>query len=105
MKIVDELLLESFRAPGRCEYCGHYCQRREPHHIFSRGMGGGSRLDVRINLISLCPAFVGQECHNQYHAGHILRCDLLAIVAKREGRLQTDIEAEIYKLRRARKAS
>lgn len=73
----------------RCEWCkaaGPVC----PHHLKHRGMGGGSRLDVRINLIALC-----QTDHDAYHAGHILRADLLAVVAQREDCLQDEIETVI----------
>jgi hypothetical protein len=61
-------------------------------------MGGGGRLDIRINLLALC-----WQCHNEVHAGHIQRCDLLAIVAARENCLQADIVSEIARLRRAQK--
>lgn len=98
MRIVDEKTLALFRGPGQCEFCKKVVSRREPHHIFSRGAG---RLDVAINLVSLCAAFAGGDnCHAAYHNGDIARYDLLAIVAYREGRLQHEIEAEIWRLRR-----
>lgn len=94
MRIVDEQLLEEFRH-GPCCWCG----KRGPTdaaHVFARGMGGGSRLDVRINLCSLCRA-----CHWFSHSGHRpLRCDLLALVAAREGLQQAEIEREIFRLLR-----
>lgn len=58
-------------------------------------MGGGSRLDIRINLMSLCRI----PCHNDAD-GKIPRCSLLEIVAKREGRTPDSIEEEIWRLLR-----
>ncbi len=98
MKVIDEGLLDEFRSAGRCEFCGKHFQSRHPHHLWARGMGGGSRLDVRINIIALCP-----PCHNATHAGIIMRPDLLAVVAAREGLLQSQIEEEIWRLRRTPK--
>ncbi len=101
MKIIDKPLLRRFAGPGVCEHCKRKVSSRDPHHLFGRGMGGGRRFDIPLNLISLCSAFSGGEnCHARYHAGQILREMLLAIVAKREGCLQSDIEAEIWRLRR-----
>lgn len=53
MVIIDEDLLDEFRQ-GSCEWPG--CSRSpcDPHHVFERGAGGGNRLDVRWNLMSLC---------------------------------------------------
>lgn len=97
MILIDDNLLDEFRSRLCCEWC-----RRpglvQPHHIFCRGMGGGSRLDIRRNLIGLCP-----HCHHEVHAGHIARFDLLAIVAQREKCQQADIEEEVYKLLREKK--
>lgn len=96
MIIKDVKLLNRFRQGGPCEYCKRMTIRRQPHHIFCRGLNSARRLDVAINLIALC-----LQCHADFHNGRILRCDLLALVAAREQRLQGDIEAEIYQLRRA----
>ncbi len=96
MQVIDPKLLERFRQGGRCEWCGAWCPCREPHHIFSKGMGGGSQLDIRINLISL-----DRKCHDAVHRGDILRIDLLAVVAAREGTTQDRIVEEIYRIRRA----
>lgn len=98
MRIVNERLLDEFRSARCCEWCRQPA-RCEAHHVFCRGMGSATRLDVRVNLLSLC-----RLCHQKFHDGNILRCDLLAIVAQREGRLQDEIEREIYALRRAPKA-
>lgn len=95
MIIADEKLLATYRGPGFCEHCRRMTPRRQPHHIFCRGMGGAHRLDVAINLIALCP-----DCHARFHNGRILRATFLAIVAQREGRLQDEMEAELWRLRR-----
>src|ERR1700722_12838836 len=72
VKVINEPLLSSMRVPGLCESCRELCMRREPHHILTRGMGGASRMDVRINLVSLCP-----PCHRAHHDGNDpLTCDL-----------------------------
>jgi hypothetical protein len=97
MIILDPQLLFEFRLKGRCEWCSK-ARPVNAHHIFCRGLGGGSRLDVAINLIALCPF-----CHSDFHNGHIARYDLLAIVAKREGKLQDEIVTEIYRLLRTPK--
>ncbi len=96
MIVKDEALLDEFRSGGPCEWCKRWAEPRQPHHLFARGHGGGNRLDVRINLAALC-----HECHRAHHDGHRpLRCDLLAVVAAREGLIQNEIEAEIMQLRR-----
>jgi hypothetical protein len=99
MKIIDEDLLNDFRTAPCCEWCKKKNRGGlQPHHIFSRGMGGSSRLDVAINLTALCAI-----CHRMVHDGHIARFDLLAIVAVREGMMQDKIEEEIYRLQRLKK--
>ncbi len=94
MQVIDPKLLTLFRT-GPCGWCGHWVAC-EPHHLFSRGMGGGSQLDIRINLLSLC-----RSCHDAFHLGHICRFDLLAVVAARERTTQDKIVEEIHRLRRA----
>lgn len=102
MRVKDENLLALFRGAGPCGWCNRWCRERHPHHLFGRGMGGAWRLDIRVNLIALGGPF-DCNCHGQVHQGHIQRCDLLAVVAAREGVQQADIEAEVYRLRRERK--
>lgn len=83
VKIIDKELLAEFHRRGLCERCR---QRRktEPHHVFGRGVGGGTRLDIRLNLLALC-----HDCHRLYHDGKVPRAELVAIVAARE-KLTTD---------------
>ena len=98
--IINKPLLESFRQKERCEYCGLVVSTwqgstLEPHHHPQRrGMSGGTRLDIPLNLIALCSRGP-RGCHQRFHAGEILGFDLLAIIAAREGVLQTDIEDTI----------
>jgi hypothetical protein len=97
VKIIDENLLRSFREKPRCEWCGKpNVGQLQPHHVRCRGMGGGGRLDVPVNLIALCAV----PCHDDAHHGRITATDLLAVVAAREGVLQQDIIDEVNRLRR-----
>jgi hypothetical protein len=99
VKVVDPKLLDTFRGAGACSWCNRWCRYRHAAHVFARGMGGGGRLDVALNLVSLCP-----ECHLEHHDGRRpLRCDLLAVVAAREGMLQGEVEAQLHRLRRQAK--
>lgn len=93
MTIKDERLLDIFRAMP-CEHCGYHTA--EPHHVYAKGMGGGGRLDVRVNLVALC-----RVCHSQHHNGNSpTRAVLLGIVAQREKTTTDAIQDEIYRLRR-----
>lgn len=78
----NQSLLREMSGPGRCEWCSFACYR-DPHHLWKRGMSGGSRLDIRVNIASLC-----RECHDRTELPRgkqqITRTDLLRIVAKRE---------------------
>lgn len=100
--IIDEKLLDEFRKPGKCEWCGARCRLREPAHVYGRGHGGGRRLDVRFNLISLGSTRAFQcECHTLHHAGERpIQCDLAAKVAEREKTTQDAIEEALYAIRR-----
>jgi hypothetical protein len=94
--IKDEHLLAEFRAKTDCERCKRWCPGElDVHHVFARGMGGGKRLDVRINLLGLC-----RWCHHDFHSGRISRRELLDLVACREQRRPGSIVTEIYRLRR-----
>lgn len=90
MIIRDEKLLDFFRGAGACELCGKGCMRREPHHVIAKGMGGGRRLDIRINIVAVGSS-PGMECqcHNNVDtASEKSRC--LRIIAERE---RTTVEA------------
>jgi len=101
MIVIDDGLLWEFRLARKCEWCGRAApQGCDPHHLWCRGFGGGGRLDVRVNLISVC-----RDCHRLIGDGKIARHDLLAVVAARERCLQDDIESAIHELRRAPRGS
>ncbi len=102
MKVIDEATLDRFRGPGKCELCCKMVRQREAHHVVCRGMGGGSRLDVPINLLSLCATFAGGDnCHHAAHnARSVSRDRLLLIVALREGVTVESIVDDIHRLRR-----
>lgn len=95
----NEDLLEYFRNRPACEVCGKppaRGTRLDPHHIKARGIGGGSRLDVALNLVALC-----RRCHDRVHSGMIATITLWSIVAKREGLSCGDgAEGAIYRLLR-----
>ncbi len=101
MNLLDEPLLKTFRGPGCCEYCGRYVGRREAAHVMGKGMGRSRRLDHRLNLVALCGAFEGDNCHYKHHWGaKPTTSDLLAVIAKREKMSVDDVECELYRLRR-----
>ena len=78
MIVINEPLLAEL---GRAVVCG-YCRRAmhcHVHHVWAKGLGGGHRLDVRVNLIPLCV-----WCHRKHHDGNLARQDLILMVAQRE---------------------
>lgn len=77
--------LDRFRQAGLCEWCGLYLGRREPHHLVSRGHAGGTRLDIPANLVSLCPFFQGNNCHQRFGDDPRCRGRFLRIICDREG--------------------
>ena len=81
MQWIEEAILTLFRNEGLCDWCMLPCKQRDPHHtVIRRGTGGGSRIDLAINLTALC-----HGCHLEHHAGHApLKCDLMAVIAARE---------------------
>ena len=94
MIVIDKPLLAEFRAKRVCEHCGRaIIGPAEPHHWKPKGMGGGSRIDARVNLASLC-----RRCHQMAEDGNIPRETILAIIAQREGMLQDEVQAEIWRL-------
>lgn len=77
--IINEALLDEYRACRTCWWCGKSVASCHVHHLTGRGMGGGLRFDVRENLAALCFA-----CHGSHHDGNRpLTEDLLTVVAAR----------------------
>lgn len=95
MKVIDDALLAEFRNRARCEFCQRPCRTGlDPHHLMARGRGSAFRMDLRINLAALC-----RLCHRRVHAGEISQAELLAVVAKREGRDVNEMEEELRRMR------
>lgn len=95
--IKDEALLAEFRACPCCQWCFRPGSV-EPHHWKPRGHGGGSRLDVRINLIA-----VDRWCHEAMEAKRISPRAVLLVIAIREKTTPEKIEEEIWRLLRTPK--
>ena len=102
MRVISENTLDLFRTDGRCEFCGIYQRVREPHHLWARGMDGGRRLDVPINLIALGSSQLMRcSCHTRIQNGQIPAAMVLDIVAKRESMTVEEITAKIWAFQRA----
>lgn len=96
MIIENRNLRRKFSASGCCEHCHVWQSIRHCAHLFHSGIGGGSRLDVRINMLSLC-----WLCHGKHHNGHEPSFKtLIGLIAKREGTTPDAIRDEIFRLRR-----
>ncbi len=94
MPIIDLPLLQAFRERRQCERCGKRGPV-EPHHLTSRGFGGGMRFDVSVNLIAL-----DRLCHQAYHDGRVEKEELIAIIARREKIAPEAVMEEVWRLRR-----
>lgn len=96
MIIKDEDLLNEFRMVRKCEWCRRLIGGpAHPHHIWAKGMGGGNRMDVRINLIAL-----DHHCHQVVHNGEIPKEAILALVAYREKTTVEAIKEAIWEIQR-----
>jgi hypothetical protein len=78
-----DLMISLHEEATGCEICGNSgsnpMNKLEVHHIYSRGMGGGSRLDIGYNLIVLC-----HDCHASCQANKVDKRTLWGIAAQRE---------------------
>ena len=103
----DESLLEYFRGKPNCEFCNRPSPGRlEPHHVLTRGHSGGSRLDVALNLVALCPGLYGGQCHTRFGDDPRYLERFLGIVARREGLADgREVQECIWRLLRGPKAS
>lgn len=102
MIVKDEALLDEFRGPGLCQFCGKWNKVREPHHWKPKGAGGGSRLDIRENIISM--GFVwGCGCHDKAENAKISREAVLAKIAAREGKNPEECQQIIHDKLRQKK--
>ncbi len=100
MIILDAYLLEKCRNQPRCWWCGQPPARGcrlDPNHIMGKGMGGGSQLDIKENVIPMC-----RLCHNEFHAGHITRDDCFILLDARYGLPAGTCKRKTMLLRRVR---
>ncbi len=99
MKIVNEKTLALFRAAGPCEHCRKWQDRRDPHHVTSRGHGAGTRIDLKENLVGLCRA-----CHSRYGDDPRHKEFFLTLIAERENFKNADAVMDyLYSVRNAPK--
>ncbi len=99
MIILNPALMREFSAKQICEYCGRYARRMECHHMMGRGFGGGTRMDVRWNLIALCN-FMDSDCHGRAQRYQIPVEEIRQIIADREGTTSETVEDFLFWLAR-----
>jgi hypothetical protein len=81
----NERLLKLYRGNGYCGFCLKWNINLEAAHILGRKIGGGSRLDLHPNIISIGGAF-GCGCHLRNHRGESpTEAELFARVGERMG--------------------
>lgn len=95
MKILNESTLDQFREQTRCELCNRTVGGCEPHHWYARGMGGGHRIDVALNLVGLC-----RYCHQRCEDGVIPRRLVLLHIANRHSTTPDAVEEALWLLDR-----
>ncbi len=104
MKIVSEKTLKEFRSKSFCEWCEKPAGQKklDPHHaIYKTGMGGGSRMDLSLNLLSC-----HRLCHHKIEdTGAEANRKCLLIISKREGETPDDVLAVLQLLWRLPKGS
>ena len=81
-----------------CEWCGRVGVALEVHHLWKKGMGGGKRLDIPENLVTLCAGWGSSWCHKKADEGLIPRTALVLLVAKRENTTSEAIEEKVNRL-------
>src|SRR5882762_2461717 len=103
MIVKDESVLDRFRGPGPCEFCGRWSRQREPHHWKPKGHAGGSRLDCDFNLIALGGSW-DCACHYKAENGHISRAAVLEKIAIRLSKTPEEVQQKIWDTLARRKA-
>ncbi len=79
-----DLMIQLHEEATGCEVCNRMGGvKLEVHHIWPRGIGGGSRLDVGMNLIVLCAKY-DNSCHDLAQANKITKRELWGIATERE---------------------
>ncbi len=102
MKITNKKMMNQFRQAPFCELCSARSRGRlEPHHVTSRGHGGGWRMDIPENLVALC-----HECHSLRGDDPDWLDRFLQIIARREGFLNgSEVLDFLHRVRNAPKGS
>jgi len=100
MKVISEAALDRFRTSGPCECCQKFCQRREPHHILSRGQEGQRRIDKEENLVALGGTF-DCLCHRNatLNRDGFLREDMAELAGRRLGKTGAECIKEVERIR------
>lgn len=98
----NEELLNLFRGPGECDLCGRWCRNRQACHVRGKGVGGGWRLDNRLNLYAGGGPW-DCACHQKDHDGNIERDDVYKAVAKREGLTVEDLKQRLDELQHGKR--
>ena len=93
--IEDDALLNYYRNQERCSRCLQPCWPCEPHHCYRKGMGGGSRMDVCLNILAVCRA-----CHQHLQEAPGGREEGWRLIEKREGLEEGQAEAAVWVLLR-----
>lgn len=89
MPIVKNLTLQAeVRNRGRCEWCKTPRYRLQCVHVYARGRGNATQIDIPINLFGAClPLDLGScNVHESHHqSSRPSRAELVEFVAKRDG--------------------
>lgn len=99
MKLENTTMIESYRTPGPCRWCGKKVRMRCAAHLLSRGAG---QVDIRCNLVQLgMDALKDCPCHTYSHNGHQPTFDqLLALSAEDHKCRPEDIVQVVHFIRR-----
>ncbi len=93
MKFIDESAMKRCRNRGKCELCGAVGPT-DSHHAFSRGVGGGTRVDLDCFLLAVCREW-GFDCHGKIHRHPQFKGEAMLYLAWRE-KTTTDALKELF---------
>ena len=99
MVIINDEFLRSF-AFRDCEVCGVSDGSVVAHHIWGRGHGGGSRIDHPWTTLALC-----FKHHSDAQHYRITKRQQIAMIAKREGVTEEQVEDFYHRVLRLPKGS
>jgi hypothetical protein len=109
LRVLNKALLREFHCVRDCEGCGRRVKCCG-HHIKPAGMSGGSRMDLRINIVAIGLTEFDCSCHMDFHDGRGQSCEkqkqrFLQAVGKREKCQWQDITPVVNLVWRAPKGS